>query len=63
MHYSLITLENKVIKDAQFWDSLNKKFSRHLLCMKIKAAGLINDFPCIIIWGIYDYTDLEKEKT
>jgi hypothetical protein len=40
---------NKVIKDAQSQDSLNKAFSGHMLYIEMEAAGLINDFLYIII--------------
>jgi nucleoside phosphorylase len=29
----------------------------------MEAAGLMNDFPCIVIRGICDYADSGKEKT
>jgi nucleoside phosphorylase len=28
----------------------------------MEAAGLMQDFPCIIIHGIYDYADSHKNK-
>jgi nucleoside phosphorylase len=33
-----------------------------VLCFKIKAAGLINHFPCLVIRGICDYSDSHKNK-
>ena len=33
-----------------------------VICFKIEAAGLINDFPYLIIRGICDYTDSYKNK-
>lgn len=30
--------------------------------IEIEAAGLINDFLYLVIRGIYDYTDLYKNK-
>jgi nucleoside phosphorylase len=29
----------------------------------MEAAGLMNDFPCIVIRGICDYAESGKEKT
>jgi hypothetical protein len=52
-----------VVKDAQFRDLFDKDFGGHLLCVEIEAAGLMNDFPCIVIRGICDYADSGKEKT
>ncbi|KAL2837236.1 nucleoside phosphorylase domain-containing protein [Aspergillus pseudoustus] len=63
VHYGLIASGNKVVKDAQFRDSLNKAFGGHLLCVEMEAAGLMNNFPCIVIQGICDYADSRKEKT
>ena len=28
----------------------------------MEAAGLMNDFPCLVIWGICDYADSHKNK-
>ncbi|KAJ5706534.1 NACHT nucleoside triphosphatase [Penicillium malachiteum] len=63
VHYGLIASGNKVVKDAQSRDSLCKAFGGHLLCVEMEAAGLMNDFPCIVIRGICDYADSRKEKT
>ncbi|KAJ5136783.1 NACHT nucleoside triphosphatase [Penicillium atrosanguineum] len=63
VHYGLIASGNKVIKDAQSRDLLDKKYGGHLLCVEMEAAGLMNDFPCIVIRGICDYADSGKEKT
>lgn len=63
VHHGLIASGNKVVKDAQFRDSLDKAFGGYLLCVEMEAAGLMNDFPCIVIRGICDYADSRKEKS
>ncbi|KAJ5514956.1 NACHT nucleoside triphosphatase [Penicillium fimorum] len=63
VHYGLIASGNKVVKDAQSRDLLDKRFGGHLLCVEMEAAGLMNDFPCIVIRGICDYADSGKEKS
>ena len=63
VHHGLIASGNKVVKDAQSRDLLDKRFGEHLLCVEMEAAGLMNDFPCIVVRGICDYADSEKEKT
>lgn len=63
VYYGLIASSNKVIKDTQSRDSLNKAFSGYLLCVEMEAAGLMNDFPYIVIRSICNYVDSEKEKT
>jgi nucleoside phosphorylase len=62
VHYGLITSGNQVIKDATFRDKLNKDLGMNVLCVEMEAAGLMNNFPCIIIRGICDYADSHKNK-
>lgn len=62
IHYGLIASGNMVIKDAQFRNQLNEKFSNKILCVEMEAAGLMNDFPCLVIRGICDYADSHKNK-
>ncbi|KAF3903443.1 hypothetical protein ABW20_dc0102901 [Dactylellina cionopaga] len=57
VHYGLIASGNQVIQDAPFRDKLNKEFGGNILCVETEAAGLVNDFPCLIIRGICDYAD------
>ncbi|KAH0523141.1 hypothetical protein TsFJ059_008189 [Trichoderma semiorbis] len=52
IHYGLIASGNMVIKDAQFRNQLNERFSSKILCVEMEAAGLMNDFPCLVIRGI-----------
>ena len=60
--YGLIASGNQVIKDATFRDSLNKNLDGQVLCVEMEAAGLMNNFPCIVIRGICDYADSHKNK-
>jgi nucleoside phosphorylase len=62
IHYGLIASGNQVIKDATFRDKLNKDLDGNVLCVEMEAAGLINNFPCIVIRGICDYADSHKNK-
>ncbi|KAL7931867.1 purine and uridine phosphorylase [Trichoderma chlorosporum] len=48
--------------DAQLRDKLGKEFGGNLLCLEMEAAGLMNEFPCIVIRGICDYADSHKNK-
>jgi hypothetical protein len=34
-----------------------------VLCFETEAAGLMNNFPCLVIRGICDYADSQKNKT
>jgi nucleoside phosphorylase len=62
VHYGLIPSGNQVIKDAKFRDNLNKDLGGHVLCVEMEAAGLMDNFPCIVIRGICDYADSHKNK-
>ena len=33
-----------------------------MLCVEMEAAGLMDDFPCLVIRGICDYADSHKNK-
>ncbi|KAB8249813.1 hypothetical protein BDV35DRAFT_377910 [Aspergillus flavus] len=56
IHYGTIASGNKVIKDAKVRDLLAKS----CLCFEMEAAGLMNQFPCLVIRGICDYCDTHK---
>ena len=58
IHYGTIASGNQVIKDGEIRDKLGKD----CLCFEMEAAGLMNDFPCIVIRGICDYADSHKHK-
>ncbi|GFF61024.1 hypothetical protein IFM51744_10562 [Aspergillus udagawae] len=62
VHYGLIASGNQVIEDAKFRDSLNEALGGNVLCVEMEAAGLMNDFPCVVIRGICDYADSQKNK-
>ncbi|BCR85208.1 uncharacterized protein ACHE_20666A [Aspergillus chevalieri] len=62
VHYGLIASGNWVIKDALFRDKINKTLGGKVLCLEMEAAGLMNDFPCLVIRGICDYADAHKNK-
>jgi nucleoside phosphorylase len=62
VHYGLIASGNQVIKDAAFRDEINTRLGGKILCFEMEAAGLMNDFPCIVIRGICDYADSHKNK-
>jgi nucleoside phosphorylase len=62
VHYGLIASGNQVVKDAEFRDEINKDLGGNVLCFAMEAAGLMNDFPCLVIRGICDYADSHKNK-
>lgn len=62
VHYGLIASGNQVIKDAIRRDEINEMLGGNVLCIEMEAAGLMNDFPCLVIRGICDYADSHKNK-
>lgn len=59
IHYGLIASGNRVIKDAKERDKISKD-SGGAICFEMEAAGLMNNFQCIVIRGIADYADSHK---
>lgn len=62
IHKGLIASGNRVIKDATFRDKIGEDLLSPVLCVEMEAAGLMNDFPCLVIRGISDYADSHKNK-
>ncbi|KAL7800620.1 ankyrin repeat-containing domain protein [Trichoderma afarasin] len=62
VHHGLIASGNKVIKDALLRDEVNRSLGGDVLCFEMEAAGLMNNFPCLVIRGICDYCDSHKNK-
>lgn len=60
IHYGLIASANQLMKDASIRDALSAEMN--ILCFEMEAAGLMNHFPCLVIRGIYDYSDSHKNK-
>ncbi|KAJ5036788.1 hypothetical protein NUH16_004667 [Penicillium rubens] len=60
IHYGLIASANQVVKDGRRRDELARDLG--VLCVEMEAAGLMNDFPCLVIRGICDYADSHKNK-
>ncbi|CAI7675839.1 unnamed protein product [Penicillium palitans] len=59
-HYGIIASGNAVIKDGYTREKL--RLGTGALCFEMEAAGLMMDFPCIVIRGICDYADTHKNK-
>ncbi|KAJ5706466.1 hypothetical protein N7536_002155 [Penicillium majusculum] len=60
IHYGLVASGNQVVKDGKQRDQLAQELG--VCCVEMEAAGLMNDFPCLVIRGICDYTDSHKNK-
>ncbi|KAE8375057.1 nucleoside phosphorylase domain-containing protein [Aspergillus bertholletiae] len=60
IHYGTIASGNQVIKNGITRDRLRDKYG--ILCFEMEAAGLMDNFPCLVIRGICDYADTHKNK-
>jgi nucleoside phosphorylase len=61
VHYGLIASGNQVMKHGATRDQISKELGG-VLCFEMEAAGLMNNFPCLVIRGICDYADSHKNK-
>jgi len=61
IHYGLIASGNQVVKSGRKRDQISKDLGG-ALCFEMEAAGLMNEFPCVVIRGICDYADAHKHK-
>ncbi|EKG21653.1 hypothetical protein MPH_01021 [Macrophomina phaseolina MS6] len=57
IHCGTIASGNTLVKDTRPRKKLLQHLSDKCLCYEIEAAGMINNFPCLIIRGISDYCD------
>ncbi|KAK6497142.1 hypothetical protein TWF506_004617 [Arthrobotrys conoides] len=60
IHYGLIASGNQVVEDGVKRDQLRKDLD--VICFEMEAAGLMDNFPCLVIRGIYYYADSHKNK-
>ena len=60
IHYGNIASGNQVMKHGATRDRIAK--DENVICFEMEAAGLVNDFPCLVIRGICDYADSHKNK-
>ncbi|KAI0151085.1 nucleoside phosphorylase domain-containing protein [Pestalotiopsis sp. NC0098] len=60
IHYGRVASGNQLMKDAVLRDKLGKE--KDVLCFEMEAAGLMNHFPCLVIRGIWNYSDTHKNK-
>ena len=60
IHYGLIGSANQVMRHGETREKLRQE--QGILCFEMEAAGLMDEFPCIVIRGICDYSDSHKHK-
>ncbi|KAL2827973.1 hypothetical protein BDW59DRAFT_159931 [Aspergillus cavernicola] len=59
IHFGLIASGNSLITDSRIRDRLGRELGG-ALCVEMEAAGLMNNFPCLVVRGICDYADSHK---
>ena len=58
VHRGTVAVGEKVMRDGLQRDKLAQEHD--ILCFEMEAAGALNDFPCLVIRGISDYSDSHK---
>ncbi|KAK5242802.1 hypothetical protein LTR20_008591 [Exophiala xenobiotica] len=58
IHYGIIASGEMVVKDPFVRDDLRRSYGA--LCVEMEAAGVLHNFPCLVIRGICDYADSHK---
>ncbi|KAJ5987969.1 kinesin light chain [Penicillium waksmanii] len=61
VHYGTIASGNRVMRDGVDRDKVCSEIGE-VLCFEMEAAGLMNNFPCLVIRGIGNYSDSHKNK-
>jgi nucleoside phosphorylase len=61
VHYGTIASGNQVMRSAAERDRISEELGG-VLCFEMEAAGLMNNFPCLVVRGICDYADSHKNK-
>ncbi|KAH0556570.1 hypothetical protein GP486_005573 [Trichoglossum hirsutum] len=59
-HYGLIASANQVMRHGATRERLRREHG--MLCFEMEAAGLMDNFPCLVVRGICDYSDTHKNK-
>lgn len=60
VHFGTIASGNQVIKHGTKRDEIGEQFQA--VCLEMEAAGVVKNFPCLVIRGICDYSDSHKNK-
>ncbi|RFU73079.1 ankyrin repeat [Trichoderma arundinaceum] len=58
--YGTVASANSLMKNADERNMYAHEAGANALCFEMEAAGLMNDFPCIVIRGICNYSDAHK---
>jgi nucleoside phosphorylase len=59
VHYGQIASITRVLKNGVIRDDIARRLGG-TFCFEMEAAGLMDNFPCLVIRGISDYADSHK---
>jgi nucleoside phosphorylase len=59
IHYGTIASSNKIVEDSSIRDQLRDEFGA--ICAETEAAGIMDNFPCVVIRGICNYVDSHRK--
>jgi nucleoside phosphorylase len=60
VHYGVIASSDAEIECGVTRDAAKEALGVGVLCFEREAAGLMNDFPCLVVRGVSDYADTHK---
>jgi nucleoside phosphorylase len=60
IHYGLIGSANQIMRHGVTREKLRQESG--IICFEMEAAGLMNNFPCLVIRGICNYSDTHIHK-
>ncbi|KAL4755678.1 nucleoside phosphorylase domain-containing protein [Aspergillus foveolatus] len=60
IHYVIIASGSQVMKHGKTRDRISQEHG--IICFEMEAAGIMDNFPCLVIRGICDYADSHKNE-
>lgn len=62
VHYGLIASGDVVVMNTKTRDHIMELLEGDVLCFEMEAAGIMANYPCMVIRGISDYADSHKNE-
>lgn len=59
VHYGIVASSDHAVESSEIRDKLGRELGAY--CVETKAAGVMDNLPCIVICGICDYADSHKD--
>ena len=63
IHYGTIASGNLLVKDAKMRSKIISDIGQPCICLEMEAAGLMNNFPCLVVRGICGKSFCPKADT